>query len=310
MMKSIEKREFEAKYETWAKYVNDALSTIIEEKENPAKNIYSAMRYSLMAGGKRIRPVLSFAVCEMLDGDIEDVLPYACAIEMIHTYSLIHDDLPAMDNDDYRRGKPTNHKIYGEARAILAGDGLLTYAFELMTESILHALNDNGMDMDGLEKRIRVVNYIARASGVSGMIGGQVIDIESVERTIKLEVLEFMNRCKTGALIKAAVMVPAIITGAGRDSMDCLEKYSDNIGLAFQVKDDILDAESSLELLGKNSGRDLQEKRSTYVTLYGLSEAKSKLECLIHDGISALDRFGEKAGFLRKLALFIKEREN
>jgi geranylgeranyl diphosphate synthase type II len=309
-MKSSKKIEFEAKYETWIKYVNDALSTVITEKETPAKNIYSAMRYSLMAGGKRIRPVLSLAVCEMLDGNIMDILPYACAIEMIHTYSLIHDDLPAMDNDDYRRGKPTNHKIYGEAKAILAGDGLLTYAFELMTKSILHALNNNGIDMGGLEKRVRAVNYIARASGVSGMIGGQVIDIESVERIIEPEVLEFMNRCKTGALIKAAVMAPVIITGLDKDSMDCLEKYSDNIGLAFQVKDDILDAEGNLELLGKRTGRDFQEKRSTYVTLYGLCEAKNRLDYLIHDGITALDKFGGRADFLRNLALYIKKRKN
>ncbi len=214
-----------------------------------------------------------------------------------------------MDNDDFRRGKPTNHKVYGEARAILAGDGLLTYAFELMTGSMLDALNNGTADIDSLKRRIQAVYYIARAAGVSGMIGGQVVDIESVDMIIEPEVHEFMNRCKTGALIKAAIMVPVIITGQDKDVMDCLEKYSDSIGLAFQVKDDILDSEGSMELLGKRTGRDVQEKRSTYVTLHGLDEAKNKLDCLIREGIAGLERFGEKADFLWCLALYIKDRE-
>lgn len=307
-MKLSEETEFKAKYNAWVEYINDSLARVITEKEAPEKSIYEAMKYSLTAGGKRIRPVLSLAVCEMLGGDVMDILPYACAIEMIHTYSLIHDDLPAMDNDDYRRGKPTNHKVYGEARAILAGDGLLTYAFELMTDSILKNVSNN--IGDGLEARIRAINFIAKAAGVSGMIGGQVIDIESEGRFIDRELLEYMHKCKTGALIKASVMVPAIIMKLDKNDMDCLERYSENIGLAFQVKDDILDVEGNLELLGKQTGKDASRRKSTFVTLYGICEAKIKLENLIYDGIAALEKFGDKAGFLKSLAFYIGKRKN
>lgn len=307
--------DFEKKYNQWVECINDALAGIIIEKDTPEKNIYKAMRYSLMAGGKRIRPVLSLAVSEMLGGKVDEILPYACAIELIHTYSLIHDDLPAMDNDDYRRGKPTNHKVFGEAMAILAGDGLLTFAFELMTNALIEdagKINEKyGLEAAGrLSARIKAINYIARAAGVSGMVGGQVVDMESENRVIDKQLLEYMHRCKTGALIKASVIVPALILEAGEKDVECLEMYAESIGLAFQIKDDIFDVEGNAALLGKQTGRDITRNKATYVSLYGIEEARSMLDDLIEKGISALDRFKDKAAFLRSLAYYIKEREN
>lgn len=241
-MKFNEEHKFNVKYNTFLELINDALDKIITEKESPEKSIYQATRYSLMVGGKRLRPVLSLAVCEMFAGDIKEIIPYACAIEIIHTYSLIHDDLPAMDNDDYRRGKPTNHKVYGEARAILAGDALLTYAFEIMTDSILNdvgriynevydkvynRLNDEVDDkISSFKAKVKAINYIAKAAGASGMIGGQIVDLESEDRLINGELLKYMHKCKTGAIIKASVLVPAILMELDKKDMACLEIYS------------------------------------------------------------------------------------
>ncbi len=302
-MRSSDKVAFDNKYNEFVKIINDELKEIIPKKETSEKIIYEAMEYSILAGGKRIRPVLSLAVCEMLNGDIKDVLPFACAIEMIHTYSLIHDDLPAMDNDDLRRGKPTNHKVYGEAIAILAGDALLTYAFEFMTYNTLYVLCK-----ENFESKIKAIHFIAKSSGFSGLIGGQVMDLEFENKTVSSEMLEYMNKCKTGALIKAAVLAPAIILGLDKNKMDCLDAYANSIGLAFQIKDDILDAESSFEVLGKKAGKDVNKGKATFVTLYGLNEAKAKLDTLINESISSLEIFAEKADFLKNLAFFIKER--
>ena len=232
----MHKADFNNKYKQFVKVIDDALNTLATESNVPQKTVYDAMRYSLLAGGKRLRPVLMLAVCEMLGGKAEDVVPYACAIEMIHTYSLIHDDLPAMDNDDYRRGRLTNHKVYGEAIAILAGDGLLNLAFETM---LMHAEN-YGSD---LKRHVQAMKIIANASGVSGMIGGQVVDIEAEGRDISTELLEYLHRHKTGALIKAPVIAAAVLCGADETSVKCLESYAEKIGLAFQIKDDILDVE-------------------------------------------------------------------
>ena len=293
--------DFTARLDKWNVIINNALDDYLAISDGPGSDIYKAMKYSLMAGGKRLRPVLALAVSEMLDGDKNDVLPYACAIEMIHTYSLIHDDLPAMDNDDYRRGIPTNHKVFGEATAILAGDGLLNKAFELMLNSTVSA-------PDKREEHLKAMQLIARCAGAEGMIRGQMIDLESENSVISGEVLEFMHKCKTGALIKAPVLAGALISGASKEEYDQLEKYAESIGLAFQIKDDIMDVSSSLDQMGKASGRDAAENKSTYVTLFGVEEAERMLDKVIYTAVESLNYFGDKAEFLKSLAVYIKDR--
>jgi geranylgeranyl diphosphate synthase type II len=294
--------DFYEKQKNYGNIVNDYLENIIKENELLEKSVYSAMRYSLLAGGKRLRPVLSLAVCEMLGGDVNEVLPFACAIEMIHTYSLIHDDLPAMDNDDYRRGKLTNHKVYGEAIAILAGDGLLNLAFETMLESMTKKC-------DNMVNKVKAAQYIAKAAGVRGMIAGQVVDIESEDKEVPFETLEYMHRHKTGALIKAPVVSAAIICNASEEDLHSLDGYAENLGLAFQIKDDILDVEGSTEKLGKKVGSDESNNKTTYVSLYGLEKAKQMLRETTTKANNYIEKFGQKADFLRELAEYLVERE-
>lgn len=295
--------EFNKQFENLTQIVNNALDDYQGIDDRSGSSIYKAMKYSLMAGGKRLRPVLALAVCEMLDGNQNEVLPFACAIEMIHTYSLIHDDLPAMDNDDYRRGIPTNHKVFGEAMAILAGDALLNKAYELMLSYTLE--NDSGQ-----RGKIEAMKLIAESAGAEGMIRGQVVDLESEGVEISQETLEFMHKCKTGALIKAAVLSSAILCGASEDEFEQLRIYADNLGLAFQIKDDIMDVESSIELMGKATGGDADSGKSTYVTLYGVGKAGELLENAVSTAVHALECFGEKASFLREMALFVKNRNH
>lgn len=294
--------EFMEKQKSYAEIVNDFLGNYIKENDLIEKSIYSAMCYSLLAGGKRLRPVLALAVCDMLSGDLKEVLPFACAVEMIHTYSLIHDDLPAMDNDDYRRGKLTNHKVYGESLAILAGDGLLNMAFELMIESTSNNCKD-------IENKVKAMAYIAKSSGVRGMIGGQVIDTESENKQVSIETLEYMHRCKTGALIKAPVISAAIICKASSEDMQSLGNYAESLGLAFQIKDDILDVEGSTEKLGKKVGSDESNKKTTYVSLYGLEKSKQMLKGTTEEAIKNIEKFGAKAVFLKELAEYLIVRE-
>jgi geranylgeranyl diphosphate synthase type II len=293
--------DFKTQLEAWNSLVNESLEKFLVTTQGPGSNIYKAMKYSLMAGGKRLRPVLALAVCELLGGDKAEVLPYACAIEMIHTYSLIHDDLPAMDNDDYRRGLPTNHKVFGDAMAILAGDALLNKAFELM-------LSNTVMRNDGMLPKLKAMDIIAGSAGSEGMIRGQVVDLESEGVKIPKETLEYMHRCKTGALIKAPVLAGALICGASETEYEKLKVYSENIGLAFQIKDDIMDVKGSLEQMGKAAGSDAACNKTTYVTLYGVEEAEVLLEKVIGDAVASLDIFGEKSDFLRALAYYIKDR--
>jgi geranylgeranyl diphosphate synthase type II len=238
----------------------------------------------------------------MLGGDINDVLALACGIEMIHTYSLIHDDLPSMDNDDYRRGRLTNHKVYGEAIALLAGDSLLNYAFEIM-------LDDATSCKEAMFYKVKAMSYIAKLSGTCGMIGGQIVDLQSENKTISDDVLRYMHRLKTGAMIKAPVMGAATICKASNNELDCLEMYAEKIGLAFQVKDDILDVEGSLEVMGKNAGSDEINKKSTFVTIYGLEESKRMLSEIIKEAHQCVEIFGERAWFIRELAEYIVRRE-
>lgn len=293
---------FIEKQRSYADIVNNFLENYLKENDLLEKSVYSAMRYSLLAGGKRLRPVLAMAVCELLGGEINEVLPFACAIEMIHTYSLIHDDLPAMDNDDYRRGKLTNHKKYGEALAILAGDGLLNLAFELMLESTTN-------DCDNILHKVKAMSYIARSSGIHGMIAGQVIDTESENKEIPYQTLEYIHKCKTGALIKAPVLSSAIICKASDEDYMSLEEYAGNLGLAFQIKDDILDVEGNTEMLGKKVGSDESNKKTTYVSLYGIEKAKQMLKETTQKAIMNIERFGPDATFLKELAEYLIVRE-
>jgi len=295
--------EFHAQFEKLIQIVNNALDDYLGISEGPGSDIYKAMKYSLMAGGKRLRPVLALAVCDMLDGNRSVVLPYACAVEMIHTYSLIHDDLPAMDNDDYRRGIPTNHKVFGEAIAILAGDALLNKAFELMLSCTLEA-------EEKMRERVKAMNIIAASSGAEGMIRGQMVDIESEGAQITKETLEYMHICKTGALIKAPILSSAVLCGASEEETEWLRMYAENIGLAFQIKDDIMDVEGSMELMGKPAGSDAASGKSTYATLYGVEEASKLLENAVATAADAIGNFGEKASFLKDIAIFIKERDH
>jgi len=264
------------------------------------ETIYESMRYSLMAGGKRLRPILCLATCEMLGGTVEMALPTACGLEMIHTMSLIHDDLPAMDNDDYRRGKLTNHKVYGEDIAILAGDGLLTYAFEYI------ASKTTGVPSD---RTLRVIVHLSRAVGAEGLVGGQVVDLESEGKPdVTLETLTWIHRHKTGALLEASVVCGAILAGASADDQQRLSKYSQDIGLAFQVVDDVLDLTSTPEELGKSVGKDLQAQKATYPSFWGIEESKRQAAQLIASAKAELSPYGTRAQPLLAIADYITAR--
>ncbi len=261
------------------------------------EKIYEAMRYSLLAGGKRLRPILCLAACELLGGTLETAMPTACALEMIHTMSLIHDDLPSMDNDDYRRGKLTNHKVYGEDIAILAGDGLLAYAFEYVAVQT--------QDVPP-ERVLQVVARLGRAVGAAGLVGGQTIDLESEGKTdISLETLNFIHSHKTGALLEACVVSGAILGGASAEDLQKLSSYAQNIGLAFQIVDDILDVTASTEELGKTAGKDLQAQKSTFPSLLGLEASQQQANRLIEKAISALESYGDRAKPLIAIAGYI-----
>jgi geranylgeranyl diphosphate synthase type II len=269
---------------------------------NQPERIYEAMRYSLLAGGKRLRPILCLATCELTGGTTEMAMPTACALEMIHTMSLIHDDLPAMDNDDYRRGKLTNHKVYGEDIAILAGDGLLAFAFEYVATQTKNVPAD---------RILQVIACLGRTVGAAGLVGGQVLDLESEGKTdISAETLSFIHTHKTGALLEASVVSGAILAGANQEEIQKVSKYAQNIGLAFQIIDDILDITATDEQLGKTAGKDLQAQKATYPSLWGLEKSKIQAEKLIEEAITQLMIYGEKAEPLRAIASFIVTRNH
>ena len=248
----------------YAKITEDALKKYLPEDNVAQKRLYDAMNYSIFAGGKRLRPMIMMMTAKMLGKSVDTVLPFACAMEMIHTYSLIHDDLPAMDNDDLRRGKPTNHKVFGEATAILAGDALLTKAFEIAAEY--------GGKCAPSDRVIKAIAYLAAAAGSEGMAGGQIIDIFG--GLADLETLKNMHALKTGALIRASGVIGAILSGADDSQQEAIDSYCYNLGIAFQIQDDILDVSGSEEILGKPIGSDAENNKSTYVTLCGLDRAE------------------------------------
>lgn len=264
------------------------------------EKIYEAMRYSLLAGGKRLRPILCLATCEMAGGTMEMAMPTACALEMIHTMSLIHDDLPAMDNDDYRRGQLTNHKVYGENIAILAGDGLLAHAFEFV------AVNTQNVPA---ERLVQVVAQLAKAVGAAGLVGGQVLDLDSEGKPdISLETLNFIHIHKTAALLEASVVSGGILANVEDCDRQRLSRYAQNIGLAFQIVDDILDVTATQEELGKTAGKDQKAQKATYPSLWGLEESRHQAQQLVEAAVAELAVFGDKAVPLAAIANFIISR--
>jgi geranylgeranyl diphosphate synthase type II len=287
------------------KIVESALDRYFLSRIEYPPSLHEAIRYSLSAGGKRIRPILSISACEAAGGRCEAVLPFACAVEMIHTYSLIHDDLPAIDNDDFRRGRPSCHKMFGEAMAVLAGDALLTEAFHLMTNrSFREGSAENP------ELVLDLVHEVAQAAGISGMVGGQVLDVESTGKEIDLPTLQYIHTHKTGAMILVSIRIGARLGGSTGDSLKAFTRYGERIGFAFQVVDDILDVEGKAEVLGKTPGSDLSKGKITYPSFVGLDESKKRASEMVSSAIQALDVFGAEADPLREIAHFIISREH
>jgi geranylgeranyl diphosphate synthase, type II len=281
--------------------IDRELERLVPSENVPPHTIHRAMRYSLFAGGKRVRPILCMEAARAVGGAAEGIQTAACALELVHTYSLVHDDLPALDNDDYRRGKLTSHKVFGEAMAILTGDALLTLAFETLAS--MNSVTDG--------RKTRIIAELATAAGtVGGMIGGQVSDLEGEGKPPDAELLESIHRAKTGALLRASVRVGAIYAGADDRQLDALSRYGEHIGLAFQIMDDILDVEQSSESLGKTAGKDAQQHKITFPAVYGLDESRrmAERECVsAHQAVAILGTRGDR---LRELADLIVQRKS
>jgi geranylgeranyl diphosphate synthase type II len=275
--------------------VDRALERYLPEESVHPPGLIRAMRYSVFSGGKRLRPALTLAGAEVVGGDPEQVLPVACAIELIHTYSLIHDDLPAIDDDDFRRGRPASHKVFGEAIAILAGDALLTHAFQLMTSPEVLATVE-------LERLLDVVQDVARAAGVEGMVGGQTADVESEGMTPEAALVEYIHTRKTGALIRASVRAGGVLGGGDERQVKALSLYGEKLGFAFQIVDDVLDVEGDAARMGKPTGSDAQHRKVTYPAAVGLAAAKEQARRLLQEATQALTLFGPRAAVLERLA--------
>jgi geranylgeranyl diphosphate synthase type II len=282
--------------------IDETLKGFMPEPEGPTSELIRAMNYSLFAGGKRLRPILCMAGAEAVGGEGRDALPVACALEMIHTYSLIHDDLPAMDNDDMRRGKPTSHKVFGEALAILAGDGLLTEAFNLMIRSDLP-------EKIGTARFQEVITLISVAAGHRGIVGGQAVDVMMEGKEVDSSIVDFIHNHKTGALISASVSSGAILGGGSRQELDDIASYGHKTGLAFQISDDILNIEGDSEEMGKRAGSDEQKRKNTYPSVYGMERSKVILRESVDAAINSLKQFGNGADPLRQIAGYIIERK-
>lgn len=280
--------------------IEKALIEYLPNKNCLEKNLIDSMEYSLTAGGKRIRPILVLEFCELCGGDVNDALPLACALEMIHTYSLIHDDLPSMDNDDYRRGKLSNHKVFGEDIALLSGDALQALAFKTATSNITP---HNAFNV------AKAVNNLAYYCGAEGMVGGQVIDLENEGKNSGIEILREMDRKKTGAIIKSACEMGCIIAGADESKIISARSFGEKIGLAFQIQDDILDVTAEQEKLGKPVGSDIENGKSTYVSLLGLDECKKLVQQLTDEAVACLDTFSGNSTSLKQLAYSLVNRE-
>ena len=298
------KNMFELRYQDYLVQIESALEAALPSFPMESGGlVVEAARYSLLAGGKRIRPVLLLATMDCLDADRDLGLPFAVAIEMIHTYSLIHDDLPCMDDDDFRRGRPTCHKVYGEAVAVLAGDALLNRAYEIILDN----------PMSGRHEGSRAGFAIAKAAGASGMIAGQTLDLAAEGKIIDAQALQLLHRQKTGQLIAAPVRAACLLANAPDPVQALLEQFAEKLGLAFQIMDDILDVTASAEKLGKSIGKDSRDQKSTYVTLFGLEQANALLQLTTHEAISALEQAsqsGRDTTFLISLADFLLNRDH
>lgn len=325
----MEERDREKdRYQKWKNMIEKYLTEMLPEVDSRSQRLYEAMTYSLEAGGKRLRPVLLLEACSLCGGSAERALPYACAVEFIHTYSLIHDDHPSMDNDDFRRGRPTNHIVFGDGMAVLAGDGLLNSAFDVMFAD-LSARAGRGEPVAGL---LQAAAEISGAAGTGGMIAGQATDllctgggaerkdggsIPETERNAERaempegnreELLLYIHRNKTGAMIRGAVRAGAMIAGASEEQLQLLTEYAENLGLAFQISDDILDVTGDAEILGKNTGADERLGKLTYPSVYGLEVSQKKLEAATAAAVAAASRFGARGDFLAKLAIDLQNR--
>ena len=279
--------------------VEAELARIADADPEVPDTLRKSMSYSLLAGGKRLRPILTLAGCDAVGGDLARALPTGCALEMIHTYSLVHDDLPAMDNDDFRRGRPTNHKAFGEATAILAGDALLTEAFQVIARSPAPA-----------DAVVAVVAEVARSVGAAGMVGGQIVDVEATGKQVDLAHLRRLHAMKTGALLRVSVWAGARLGGASPAALDSLTRYAEALGLAFQIVDDVLDVTADLQTLGKDPGSDREAGKTTYVDLLGVDGARRHADEVMAAGLTALDPLGAAAEPLRALAQYTLQRSN
>ncbi|MDK2584899.1 polyprenyl synthetase family protein [Romboutsia sedimentorum] len=293
--------EFKLVLKEKANYIEQLLNKYMPTEEGYQKTIMEAMNYSLSAGGKRLRPILTLEACKIVGGNENDAIPFAVAIEMIHTYSLIHDDLPALDNDDLRRGRKTNHMVYGEDMAILAGDALLNYAFEIMLS--------NSLGKENPEKYLKAINEIAKSSGIYGMIGGQVVDVQSENQQIPKEKLDYIHNNKTAAIMIGCMRAGAIIGSANEEELDKITKYANNIGLSFQIVDDILDIVGDESKLGKKVGSDIENNKSTYPSLLGLEKSKEIACTLINEAKENINELSQYVDFLNGLADYIIDRE-
>lgn len=302
--------DFNLLYQKKLEYINEGLISLLNHR-NSHQLVLDAMKYSIQAGGKRLRPILFLSAFELVSNpndnlfqkEIDAIRPMACALEMIHTYSLIHDDLPAMDNDDYRRGKPTNHKVFGEAIAILAGDGLLNLAYEVMLEYLPSNTNK-------LTGYLKAMSVIANSAGISGMISGQSADIQNQDGDNEESDLTYIHSHKTEALITGALKAGVIVRTEDHEALKAISSFGKRLGLAFQITDDILDLKGNLNQLGKSPGSDIKKGKLTYPAIYGLERSKKMASQYIDEGVSILQSFGKKADFLIKLAISILNRNN
>ena len=301
---NLNKSQFMEELQQKVEHINDVLEKFLPAEEGQQRIIFEAMNYSVRAGGKRLRPILMEETYHMFGGSSAVIEPFMAAIEMIHTYSLVHDDLPAMDNDEYRRGKKTTHAVYGEAMGILAGDALLNLAYETAAKAF---------DMEVIDARVaRAFTVLAKKAGVYGMVGGQVVDVESEKSDdcpITREKLDFIYRLKTGALIESSMMIGAILAGASSDEVSRVEQIAVKLGLAFQIQDDVLDVTSTLEVLGKPVGSDEKNNKATYVTFEGLDKAVSDVERISKEAEEQLDDLGYDDAFLKELFEYLIHRE-
>lgn len=292
--------EFKDQLKVYQEIINNELEKYLRKEDVPEKVLNNSMEYSLMASGKRIRPILVIATYKIFNKNVEKCIPYAVAIEMVHNFSLIHDDLPGIDNDDFRHGKPTNHKQFNEATAILAGDGLLNQAYIVISEDLKKSNNEE------LKSKIQVFSEFSNA--VDRMIAGEYIDTEYEGKQISDDYLEYIHKNKTGALLRLCVRMGAILANVTEKDLERLTSYAEKIGLAFQIKDDILSEEGDEKVLGKPVGNDKELEKCTYVSKYGLDGAKDILEKITKEAIEEVSLYGEKAEFLKQLALYIKNR--